>query len=82
MTIKSLAMRIHVQADNRALLPSLPAIQPGEFDVALVIEPVSESAPDSVRLTQARLNLPVVDLGPWPADLSLRWEEQCGDEGR
>ena len=34
------------------------------------------------RVEAPRLNLPVIDLGPWPEGLTLRREEMYGDDER
>jgi hypothetical protein len=50
-------------------------LTPGEHEVVLVIsEPPTAGA--------RALDLPVVHLGPWPDDLSLRREDMYGDWGR
>ncbi len=72
--MKSLELRLQVTADGQLLLPSVPELEPGEYNAVLVIE----AAPD--RIQRSPLNLPVVDLGPWPDDLSLRREDLYSDD--
>jgi hypothetical protein len=38
--------------------------------------------PDQTRDEYIALDLPVIDLGPWPENLSLRREDMYGDDER
>ena len=54
-----------------------PDIPPGEHRIVLVIAEETLSSEGRVGL-----DLPLHDLGPWPAELSLRREDMYGDFGR
>jgi hypothetical protein len=72
--MKSLELRLQVTSEGELVLPSVPELEPGEYNVVLVIENSTVSA------NRPPLDLPVADLGPWPEDLSLRREDLYGDE--
>lgn len=52
-------------------------LAPGQYKVVLVVEETTDQTPK-----QTRLNLPVIDVGPWPENVSLRREDMYGDDGR
>jgi len=52
-------------------------LAPGQYKVVLVVEENTAQTPK-----QNRLNLPVIDVGPWPENFSLRREDMYGDDGR
>jgi hypothetical protein len=74
--MKTVDVRIQVMPDGVVLVPALSGLNPGEYNAVLVIE-AERPAP---ALTT--LNLPMIDLGPWPEHLSLRREDLYGDDGR
>ena len=46
-------------------------------------EAVSEAQEQAASPQKRKpLNLPVIDVGPWPEGLSLRREDMYGDDGR
>lgn len=66
-----------VIGNDRQLIVSLPPdIIPGAHRVVVVIE----EAP--VRMPTPAWHFPVIDVGPWPAGLSLRREDLYGADGR
>jgi hypothetical protein len=74
--VKTLETHIQVMPDGQVVLPALPDIPPGDYDVVLVIVPTQK------RSERGALNFPIDDLGPWPEGLSLRREDMYGDDGR
>ena len=61
-----------------SLVAHVPAdITPGEHQVVLIISETSDAGP-----RRAKLKIPVVRVGRWPAGLSLRREDMYGDNGR
>lgn len=52
-------------------------IAPGRYHVSVTIAP-----PTDREMLPSKGDLPVLDVGPWPADLSLKREDLYGDEGR
>ena len=76
-TLKSQAV-VDTNGQLRLQLPVPPDIPPGEYQVVLVIEEPPPAQAD--RKERSPLNLPVHDLGPWPAALSLRREDMYDDE--
>ncbi|MBI3979257.1 MAG: hypothetical protein HY331_13830 [Chloroflexi bacterium] len=73
-TIQTIAT---VTPDGQLIVPAPPDIPPGEHQVVLVID--ERSLP---REPRPLLEFPVLDLGPWPANLSLRREDMYDDWGR
>lgn len=75
-TIEALAA---VTPDHKLLIQVQvpPEVIPGEHRVVVMIEenllPVSKPE---------RWDFPVIDVGPWPENLSLRREDMYGDDGR
>jgi hypothetical protein len=67
-----------VSQDGTLVARVPPEITPGEHRVVLVID--DRSAQGAQK--QEREPFPVDDLGPWPADLSLRREDMYDDWGR
>ena len=56
----------------------LPAdLATGTYSVVVVMD----NQPASAGQKQA-WKMPVIDVGPWPANLSLRREDMYGDNGR
>ena len=75
--MRTIETRGTVSPDGQLSVRVPADIPPGEHQVVVVIE----------EQTVARGNrplpaFPVLDLGPWPGDLSLRREDLYGDDGR
>jgi hypothetical protein len=72
--------RIHVGSDRRITGTAPPNVPPGEHEATIMV------ATPPVRPRQVKLfdvnELPTIDLGPWPAGISLRREDMYGDDGR
>ena len=68
-----------VTPDHRLLLdiPSPADLPPGAHRVVVVIEEQQRPQP-----AQTLDDFPVIDVGPWPEDLTLSREEIYGDDGR
>ena len=66
-----------VEPDDKLVLQLPPGIAPGEHRIVMVIE-------EQPVLAEKRpaLDFPVIDVGEWPEDLSLRREDMYGDFGR
>jgi len=69
MRIKSFSVRVHITPDGQTLISTITDFPPGEYDAVLVIEDHQPKMPNIA------LNLPMVDLGPWPEHLSLHRED-------
>jgi hypothetical protein len=52
-------------------------VEPGMDRVVLVIEDAPWPEPE-----RGPLDLPLLGVGPWPENLSLRREDMYGDDGR
>ena len=66
-----------VIGNDRTLSLQLPPdITPGQHHVVVVIEELLPAKTTSLD------DFPTIDLGPWPAGLSLRREDMYGDDGR
>lgn len=80
--MKTITTIATVTADGKVTL-QLPAdIIPGEHQVVLVIDENLKTEKLETKKERSPLNFPVHDVGPWPANLSLRREDMYGDDGR
>jgi hypothetical protein len=71
--------RLHVDAEGRVTGRVPPSVPPGDYTAPIEVP----AAPtDHSGEAPRRLDWPVHDCGPWPADLSLRREDLYGDDGR
>jgi len=80
--MKAIATTATVTADGKITVQLPPDIPEGEHEVVVVI---SEKSLPKKQVTQEKrppLDFPVIHVGSWPADLSLRREDMYGDEGR
>ena len=66
-----------VTEEGHLLLDIAISRAPGQYRVLVVIEEQPISQPE-----RPPLNLPVLDVGPWPEGLTLSREEMYGDDGR
>lgn len=75
--MKTIETVVMVEPDGKLTLQLPPDIAPGEHRIVLVIE-------EQPVLAEKRpmLDFPVIDVGEWPEDLSLRREDMYGDFGR
>jgi hypothetical protein len=65
-------------SDDRVLTVKVPSdVPPGEHKVVVVID---EEAVE--KRTRPLLDFPVISMGSWPDDLSLRREDMYGEDGR
>jgi hypothetical protein len=72
--------RIHVGSDHRITGTAPAEVPPGEHDATITV---------ATPLVRQRSGKPfdvnellTIDLGPWPAGISLRREDMYGDDGR
>ena len=66
-----------VIGEDRVLRVRLPQdVMPGRHQIAVIID---EPAAPVVKMLG---DFPTIDVGPWPAELSLRREDMYGDDGR
>ncbi len=75
--MKTIQARIQVDPDHRATIQLPEDVAAGPYDIVVILD-----APSGTPLARRPLNLPTLDVGPWPADLSLRREDMYGDWGR
>ena len=74
--MKTIEANATVASDGHLTVQIPPEIAPGEYHVAVVIEEkLSETAQK-----RPPLDFPTFNVGPWPADLTLRREEMYDDE--
>jgi hypothetical protein len=66
-----------VAPDGTLIVQVPPDVTPGTHQIVLVIDDWSREAPES-QLDA----FPVISVGAWPPDLSLRREDIYGDTGR
>ncbi|MHB8764628.1 MAG: hypothetical protein ACYDA8_09900 [Deferrisomatales bacterium] len=67
-----------ISRDRKLAMPVSREILPGEHRMVVVIDERASEPP----LDPAAIDLPVHDVGPWPAGWSLRREDLYGDDGR
>jgi hypothetical protein len=73
--MRALEVTITVAQDGTTQVQSPVDLPPGTHAAVLVVEePVPARTP--------KPPFPVIDIGPWPTDLSLRREDMDGDDGR
>jgi hypothetical protein len=66
-----------IMSDGTIIARGPAGLPPGEHQVVIVVEERPTVAPN--RLLR---DFPVIDIGPWPENLSLRREDMYGDDGR
>ncbi|UBF29266.1 hypothetical protein K9N68_16375 [Kovacikia minuta CCNUW1] len=74
ITIEEIAT---VTSDGKVTVQLPSTVPPGEHKLVLVIDEqpiIKEKSPP--------LDLPVISVGTWPANLSLSREDMYGDDGR
>ncbi len=79
--MKAIATTATVTTDCKITVQLPPDIPAGEHEVVVI----SEKSLPKKQVTQEKrppLDFPVIHVGEWPADLSLRREDMYGDEGR
>jgi hypothetical protein len=74
--MRTIETRATVGPDGKLTIQLPPDIPAGEHQVVIVIE---ERVAKSKK---KKLDLPVIHVGKWPEDLSLRREDMYGDDGR
>ena len=75
--MKTIDTTATVTDDNTLTVKVTPDISPGQHRVVLVID--ERPAPTRMRPLSS---FPVISVGEWPEDLSLRREDMYGDDGR
>ena len=75
--MKTIEMTAMVGPDRKIVVQLPPDIRPGKHSLVVVIE---ETPAAAVRAALA--DWPLHDVGPWPADLSLRREDLYDDSAR
>lgn len=75
--MKTIETTVTVTPEGSVTLHVPPDIQPGEYQVVMVIDehPI-------VKEKRPPLKFPVDHYGPWPSHLSLRREDMYGEDGR
>ncbi|WP_017318037.1 hypothetical protein [Mastigocladopsis repens] len=78
-TIETIAT---VTADGKITVQLPPDIPAGEHKVVVVID--EKLLPKKTETQEKRppLDFPVIHVGSWPENLSLRREDMYGDDGR
>ena len=75
--MKTITTRATVASDGTLTVRLPPDIRPGEHRVVLVIDEQPKAKPEP-----GLPDMPVLHVGTWPAQLSLRREDMYGDDGR
>jgi hypothetical protein len=70
--------KIRVSEDGTISGRVSPAVPPGEHEVTIDVAPEAQRKPGRFDVK----NLPTINLGPWPATVTLRREEIYEDDGR
>jgi hypothetical protein len=79
--MRSVQTTMRVTADGKGRLAVPAGIAPGEHRVVLTLLD-EEVSPRPDMTMDEFLAAIAADVGPWPANLSLRREDLYGDEGR
>jgi hypothetical protein len=80
--VKTITATAIVTADGKITLQLPPDIPAGEHQVVLVIDEQPAAAKPEKKKERPPLDFPVISVGTWPADLSLRREDMYDDDGR
>lgn len=72
--MRHLNLKVQVPADRTVTIRLPDEVEPGEADLTVVVR--SRARPE------AGAPWPEIHVEAWPADLSLRREDLCGDDGR
>jgi len=75
--MKTIDTTATVTDDNMLVVKITPDIAPGQHRVVLVIDETP-----AVKPSRSAGAFPVISVGRWPEDLSLRREDMYGDDGR
>lgn len=75
--MKTIEVTVEIPADGRLTLQLPPDVPRGRRRIVLVVEEQPGDAP-----ARSLDDFPVVDVGPWPEDLSLRREDMYGERER
>lgn len=80
--MKTIEITATVTEDGKLTVQLPSDIPPGEHQIVLVIDekPVPEKS--STQKKRPPLDFPVIHVGSWPANLSLRREDMYDDDGR
>ncbi len=73
--MRTLEITLIVEQDGTLQVQPPVDLPPGTHAAVLVVK-------EPVLARQSKLPFPVIDVGPWPDDLSLRREDMYGDDGR
>jgi hypothetical protein len=73
--VKTLTTIATVTDDGKVTLQLPPDIAPGEHQVVLVIDENIKTEKPETKKERSPLNFPTINVGSWPADLSLRRED-------
>ena len=76
--MRTIATTAVITAEGTLTLQVPPDIPPGPHHIVLWITDDQPALPDA----RQRPDIPVLHVGAWPADLSLRREDMYDDEGR
>jgi hypothetical protein len=79
--MRSIQTTMQVLPDGTVRLGDSASLPPGDHQVVLTVLDNEEQARQDQALRDF-LAQPPLELGPWPADLSLRREDMYGDWGR
>lgn len=75
--MRTIEAKAIVSEDGKLTIQLPPDIPPGEHRIVLVIEELISSHEEADTK-----DFPVIDIGPWPTDLSLRREDMYDERGR
>ncbi len=74
--MKTIETSVRITPEGQLILDTPLDVSPGEYQVVLVIEE------QVLPVKRPPLELPTIDVGPWPEGLSLRREDMYDDDGR
>ncbi len=80
--MKTIETTVMVTADGKITVKLPPDIPPGEHQIVLIIDKKLMPGKSVIEEKRPPLNFPVINVGSWPADFSLRREDMYGDDGR
>jgi len=74
--MKTLEVRVQITPDGQLIMPMVTDIQPGEYNAVLVLDTGTKA------LKRPSETLQIFTVDQWPEGMSLRREDEYGDDGR
>jgi hypothetical protein len=81
-TMRTLETTVNVTSDGKITVQLPPDVPAGEYQVVLVINQTAVPEASGKQEKRPPLNFPVISVGSWSPNLSLRREDMYDEWGR